>query len=71
MLGIVVGLSSFSKRSAAERVFQIKSHMHLITKINLLTEFFMLFAKKMQVNLPKMDTPVNFFIPVGEKFQLS
>jgi len=68
MLGIVVGLSSFSKRRAAERLFQIKSHMHLITKINLLTEFFMLFAKKMQVNLPKMDMPVNFSYLWGRNF---
>ena len=68
MLGIVVGLSSFSKRSTAERVFQINSHMHLITKINLLTEFFMLFAKKMQVNLPKMDMPVNFSYLWGRNF---
>ena len=68
MLVIVVGLSSFSKRRAAERLFQIKSHMHLITKINLLTEFFMLFAKKMQVNLPKMDMPVNFSYLWGRNF---
>ena len=69
MLVIVVSHSSFSERSAAERVFQITSHMHLITRLAYWQNFFMLFAKKMQVNLSKMDTPDNFFIPVGEKSQ--